>query len=164
MLKPNYALDFQPILSILTVGEGIEDTEPQPCLGFPANLSLLPAGEGVENTEPQPCLGFQPILSILTVGEGIEDTEPQPCLGFSANLYLLPVREGLRIPNLSHLGISSQFCPLSPWERVRERAVSRRLTFRFRKKSSESSLQQEIAHSETVVANFICVQDKRKVV
>ena len=39
-------LDFQPILSILTVGEGIEDTEPQPCLGFPANLSPLPAGEG----------------------------------------------------------------------------------------------------------------------
>jgi hypothetical protein len=140
MLKPNYALDFQPI------------------------CTFFPWGEGIEDTELQPFLDFQPILFLLPVGEGIEDTEPQPCLGFSANLYLLPVREGLRISNLSHLGISSQFCPLSPWERVRERAVSRRLTFRFRKKSSESSLQQEIAHSETVAANFICVQDKRKVV
>ena len=71
---------------------------------------------------------------------GLEDTEPQPFGGFQ------PI------------------CPLSPQERVRERAVSRRLTFRFRKKSSESSLQQEIAHSEAVAANFICVQDKRKVV
>ena len=46
-------------------------------------------------------------------------------------MYLLPVREGLRIPNLSHLGDFQPICPLSPWERVRERAVSRRLTFRF---------------------------------
>ena len=31
----------------------------------------------------------------------------------------------------NHVWIFSQFCSLSPWERVRERAVSRRLTFRF---------------------------------
>ncbi|EGY60572.1 hypothetical protein HMPREF1028_01288 [Neisseria sp. GT4A_CT1] len=90
--------------------------------------------------KPNYALDFQPICTFFPWGEGIEDTELQPFLDFS------------------------QFCPLSPWERVRERAVSRRLTFRFRKKSSESSLQQEIAHSETVAANFICVQDKRKVV
>ena len=39
-------LDFQPILSPLSVGEGIEDAETQPFLGFPANLFPLPAGEG----------------------------------------------------------------------------------------------------------------------
>ena len=34
-------------------------------------------------------------------------------------------------------------CSLSPRERVRERAVSRRLTFRFRKKSSERSSENK---------------------
>ena len=62
---------------------------------------------GLRMLKPNHVLDFQPILSILTVGEGIEDTEPQPFWGFQ------PI------------------CPLSPRERVRERAVSRRLTFRF---------------------------------
>ena len=90
--------------------------------------------------KPNYALDFLPILLPLFMGEGIEDSETKPFLGFRL------------------------ICPLSPRERVRERAVSRRLTFRFRKKSSESSLQQEIAHSEDVAANFICVQDKQKVV
>ena len=57
--------------------------------------------------KPNRVLDFRPILSLLPAGGGVEDTEPQPLWDFS------------------------QFCPLSPWERVRERAVSRRLTFRF---------------------------------
>jgi len=47
-----------------------------------------------------------PLPSPLPRGEGIEDTEIQPFLDF------LP------------LGICQQIYPLSPWERVRERAVS----------------------------------------
>ena len=93
-------------------------------------------------------------MSLLPAGEGIEDAETQPCLGFPANLYLLPAGEGLRIPKPSHFWIFSQFCPLSLWERVRERAVSRRLTFRFRKKSSERSSCQEAAHSENERRKF----------
>ena len=172
MLKPNYALDFQPICTFFPWGEGIEDTELQPFLDFsqfcPSSpwerglripnpnhvwdsqliCPFLPRGRELRIRNPNRVWDFQPICLFSPWREEIEDTEPQPCLGFSANLYLLPVREGLRIPNLSHLGISSHFCPLSPWERVRERAVSRRLTFRFRKKSSERSSCQEAAHAE----------------
>lgn len=57
--------------------------------------------------KPNRVLDFQPILSPLPAGGGVEDTEPQPLWDFS------------------------QFCPLSPWEWGGERAVSRRLTFRF---------------------------------
>ena len=57
--------------------------------------------------KPNYALDFPPILLPLFMGEGIEDSETKPFLGFRL------------------------ICPLSPWERVRERAVSRRLTFRF---------------------------------
>ena len=57
--------------------------------------------------KPNRVLDFRPILSLLPAGGGVEDTEPQPLWDFS------------------------QFCPLSPWEWGGERAVSRRLTFRF---------------------------------
>ena len=65
MLKPNYALDFQPICTFFPWGEGIEDTEPQPCLGFSANLSLPPAEEGLRIPKLQLFRDFQPILSPL---------------------------------------------------------------------------------------------------
>ena len=84
--------------------------------------------------KPNYALDFLPILLPLFMGEGIEDSETKPFLGFRL------------------------ICPLSPRERVRERAVSRRLTFRFRKKSSERSSEmsscQEAAHSENKQSKF----------
>ena len=55
--------------------------------------------------KPNYALDFQPICTFFPWGEGIEDTELQPFLDFS------------------------QFCPLSPWERVRERAANRQVCF-----------------------------------
>ena len=55
--------------------------------------------------KPNRVLDFQPILSPLPAGGGVEDTEPQPLWDFS------------------------QFCPLSPWERVREKATNRQVYF-----------------------------------
>ena len=80
--------------------------------------------------KPNYALDFPPILLPLFMGEGIEDSETKPFLGFRL------------------------ICPLSPRERVRERAVSRRLTFRFRKKSSERSSCQEAAHFENERGKF----------
>ena len=84
--------------------------------------------------KPNRVLDFRPILSLLPAGGGVEDTEPQPLWDFS------------------------QFCPLSPWEWGGERAVSRRLTFRFRKKSSERSSERlsrrEAAHFENERGKF----------
>ena len=84
--------------------------------------------------KPNYALDFPPILLPLFMGEKIEDSETKPFLGFRL------------------------ICPLSPRERVRERAVSRRLTFRFRKKSSERSSErlsrQEAEYSENERSKF----------
>ncbi len=56
--------------------------------------------------------------------------KPNRVLDFRPILSLLPREGELRIPNLSHFGISANFAPL-PVGVGGERAVSRRLTFRF---------------------------------
>ena len=80
--------------------------------------------------KPNRVLDFQPICP-LSPRERVEDIETLPCFRFSANLSLLPAGGGVEDTEPQPLWDFSQFCPLSPWEWGGERAVSRRLTFRF---------------------------------
>ena len=107
MLKPNHVLDFQPICTFFPWGEGIEDTELQPFLDFSQFCPSSPWERGLRIPNPNHVWDFQLICT------------------FSSR------ERELRIPKPNRVWDFQPICPLSPWERVRERAVSRRLTFRF---------------------------------